>query len=117
MSRAASVALAAIGEERSERRDQFLARAQGVQIEQPLGSEAGVDFGEPFRFGLVDLVQSDGHQEGRHQREQEFAAAPGGALSGRFSCEGALDGSAAGDGHISENRSRSGAGGNSRSLR
>ena len=75
------VALAALGEERGERRNQFLARAQVVQVEQALGGEPGVDLGEPLRFGLVDLVQAGGDQETRRQGEQELAAAPGGALS------------------------------------
>jgi hypothetical protein len=94
------IALAGFGEERSERREEFLARAQFVQVEQALGAEAGFHFGEPLRFGLVDLVEPGGDQETGHGEEQEFAPAPGGALRGYFPYGGSLDGSAAGDRHI-----------------
>ena len=79
MSRAAASRSRRFGEERGERGKQFLARAQLVQIEQALGGEAGLHFGEPLRFGLVDLVQPGSHQQAGHDEEQELAAAPGGA--------------------------------------
>ncbi len=111
------VAFAALGEERGERGDQFLTRAQVVQVEQAFGGEAGVNLGEALRFGLVDLVQSGANQEARRQGEQELATAPRRPRSGGVPFGCALNGSAAGDGHISEGRSRirSGAAGNSRS--
>src|ERR1035441_4934009 len=109
------VALAAVGEVRSQRRNQLLARAQFVQIEQAFGGEAGIYLAEPCRFGLVDLEQSGSHQQARHHGEQKLAAAPGGALSREVPGGGSLNRSAARDGHISEGRSPSGAVGNSRS--
>ena len=57
-------------------RQQFLARAQGVQIEQPLRRQAAGDVRQILRLGLVHQVQPDRYQQARGQRPYQFTAAP-----------------------------------------